>query len=307
MKRAGLANTTERRVGKAQRTCSSEEALRWEETLELLEQLQKGNVGVLSHCAYINDREFMIQAVSCQAAALEHASEQLQRDETFVRAVVSKNGAAFWYVLAGFRYNADIVLAAVANCGTAILSSAADEFANSKRFVMEAIAVSKRINPPAFSLDCIAATLRSDREVILAALANNWSGFRYASETLRNDREVVLTALSNPLCYPRLCDIPSETLRNDKEIVLPIVMQDGRQLQYASERLKDDREVVLTGVSNAGQALREASESLRADGEVVAKAVSRDGCALQFASKTLRADRDVVLTAVTNHGAALKI
>ena len=78
---------------------------------------------------------------------------------------------------------------------------------------------------------------RADREVVLAAVAQNGYALRYASVELRADREVVLAA----------------------------VAQDGDALQFASVELRADREVVLAAVAQYGDALQFASVELRAD------------------------------------------
>ena len=64
----------------------------------------------------------------------------------------------------------------------------------------------------------------SDRETVLAAVANDGEALGYASEALRSDRALVLTAVSNK----------------------------GIALKFASKALRSDREVVLTAVAEHG-------------------------------------------------------
>ena len=77
----------------------------------------------------------------------------------------------------------------------------------------------------------------SDKDVVLAEVANNGFALVYASDALCDDREVVLTA----------------------------VKKNGPALKYASDALCADREVVLAAVAENGNALQYASTALRAD------------------------------------------
>jgi hypothetical protein len=77
----------------------------------------------------------------------------------------------------------------------------------------------------------------STRAEVLAAVQNDGSALRWASDDLAEDREVVLAAVQN----------------------------DGGALRWASDDLKEDREVVLAAVKNNGGALKCASDELRAD------------------------------------------
>jgi hypothetical protein len=96
----------------------------------------------------------------------------------------------------------------------------------------------------------------------LAAVAQNGSALRHASEALRSDREVVLTAVAQNGSALRYA---SEALQSDREVVLAAVAQNGSALVCASEALQSDREVVLAAVAQNGSALRCASEALQSD------------------------------------------
>ena len=60
-------------------------------------------------------------------------------------------------------------------------------------------------------------------------------------ELFRNNKEVVLAAVKqdfNALLYA------SDKLKDDKEVVLEAVKQNGEALNYVSDRLKDDKDVL---------------------------------------------------------------
>ena len=139
-----------------------------------------------------------------------------------------------------------------------------------------------------------AARFNGDKEIVLAAVAQNAGALGYASLELQADKEVVLAAVAQcglSLTYASL------QLQADKEVVLAAVTQYGSALVHASRQLRADKEVVLAAVAQCGWALDYASRQLRADKEVVLAAVTQDGSALDLASLELRADQEVVVAA----------
>mmetsp|Transcript_98483 Transcript_98483/g.195340 ORF Transcript_98483/g.195340 Transcript_98483/m.195340 type:complete len:241 (-) Transcript_98483:100-822(-) len=84
-------------------------------------------------------------------------------------------------------------------------------------------------------------------------------------ERLRSDKEIVLAAIASEgsFCYNY---IGSRELRErDRDVVLALVAADGSLLQMASEELRGDRQVVLTALRTCADALRFASKPLQAD------------------------------------------
>jgi hypothetical protein len=104
----------------------------------------------------------------------------------------------------------------------------------------------------------VTAELRADKDVVLAAVAQDGSRLRYAGYEHRADKEVVLAA----------------------------VTQYGCALIVAADELRADKVVALAAVANNGWALKYAANEHRADKEVVLAAVTQDGSALIFASLT---------------------
>ena len=67
-------------------------------------------------------------------------------------------------------------------------------------------------------------------------------GIEYASEKLRSDKEIVLAAVKNDGCA---LEYASEELKADAEIVLAAVKNNGIALEYASKKLKADKTIVM--------------------------------------------------------------
>ena len=137
--------------------------------------------------------------------------------------------------------------------------------------------------------------LKSNKEVVLAAVKQNERAFLYASENLKLDKEFILEAVKlNGAALSYIAD----NYKGDKEIVLAAVKQNGMVLNYATDKLKNDKEVVLTAVNKRGDALYYASDKLKDDKEIVLAAVKSNSLSLDDASKRLKDDKEIVLAAV---------
>ena len=78
-------------------------------------------------------------------------------------------------------------------------------------------------------------------------------------DELGNEKEIVMAAVAQ---NGRALYYASDKLKNDKEIVMAAVAQKGRALGYASDELKNDKEVVTAAVAQNGDALKYVSEEL---------------------------------------------
>ena len=144
--------------------------------------------------------------------------------------------------------------------------------------------------------------LKADKEVVLAAVAQDGAALQHASAKLKADKEVVLAAVAQ---NGNALEHASAKLKADKEVVLAAVTQNWRAWYCASDALKADKEVVLAAMAHNGLMLEHFSAELKADKEVVLAAVAQNGNALEHASAELKADKEVVPAAVAQEGGAL--
>jgi hypothetical protein len=80
------------------------------------------------------------------------------------------------------------------------------------------------------ALQFASAELKNDKEVVLAAVAENGGALVHASAELKNDKEVVLAAVAQ---YGWALGHASVELNNDKEVVLVAVAQDRSALELS--------------------------------------------------------------------------
>mmetsp|Transcript_55233 Transcript_55233/g.131664 ORF Transcript_55233/g.131664 Transcript_55233/m.131664 type:complete len:341 (+) Transcript_55233:78-1100(+) len=170
--------------------------------------------------------------------------------------------------------------------------AASDEvFQRDRRRVLDAVS-SMRCTK---SLHYAAEEWRSDRDIMLAAVAGNSMALAFASDSLRADKEVVLAALNSKgatsdftLCFA------SEALRGDREVVLAAVSRCAAALNFASAALLDSRGFILETVAVNGSALEFVGDHFRRDREVVLAAVAQQPVALEFVPEDFPIDDEIL-------------
>eukprot|EP00971_Amphidinium_carterae_P294437 5846045-Amphidinium_carterae.1 len=85
-----------------------------------------------------------------------------------------------------------------------------------------------------------AEPLKSDREIVLTAVAGSGLALEYAAEKLKGDREVVLTAVKDCSVGGFALHYAAETLKSDRDFMLTAVAQNGAALQYVADDLLED-------------------------------------------------------------------
>ena len=177
-------------------------------------------------------------------------------------------------------------------------------------------AVLKEVRRNGCSLLFASDELKSNLEVVRAAVSQNWQALRYASAELQADPELQAitkqSALEGVAQDWRKLKSADARLQADLELqalakpsVLQAVTQDGLALEHAPVALQADAEVVRAAVAQNGRALKYASTPLRLDHELQLIAATEGGC-LEHVSAALQSDKGVVLAAVAKNGAALQ-
>jgi CxxC motif-containing protein len=203
----------------------------------------------------------------------------------------------------------DLVMKAIKN-NAFYLAFASEGLRSDKEVVMAAInsdigeseSYGRILYPVSETLKFASVELKADKEVVMAAISNNGAALEYASEELKADKEVLRTAISNNGAALKY----AEELKADKELVMAAVNNNGASLSYAAVELKSDEEVVIAAINKNGLALEFASKELKANKKVVMAAVKNNGASLRYADDKLKADKEVVMAAVSSNGASLR-
>lgn len=180
------------------------------------------------------------------------------RRDTVWHALLAHGGYVLQYFHSKWRSDRDMILLAVTEDGESLWLASGELWADRK---MVHAAVSYGLCSCA--LQCAAAELRVDRDILLVAVRHRGSQPEDASAALREDREVVLAA----------------------------ARQAGEALEFASDRWRASWLVVYATVRQRDLAPQFATQWQR-DRGIVLEAVSQDARAIRFADWNLRSDED---------------
>ena len=130
--------------------------------------------------------------------------------------------------------------------------------------------------------------LWDDPDIVLLLMKTSWNPsvyYEYISNRLKTDREIVNAALNVDgqvlkVCPPEVC--------NNREHVLTAVTTTGIALEHVSERYKSDQEIVTAALRSDGLALEFVPRRLQADITLVKIAIRQNGHSIQFAQRPLR-------------------
>jgi len=173
---------------------------------------------------YCNDKEIILTAVSKKGRTLEYASNELKDDYGVVYAAVSNIGFAIHFASLRLRHNYNIIKTAITND------------APITRDVLLPHTMTKKGRLLRFASD----ELRSNREIVLAAVLNDGSALGWASKEFYDDREIVLAAVKNDaaaFCWA------SPRLKKDWEILHNTIAH-NYNIAFCIEGLLSNAEIV---------------------------------------------------------------
>ncbi len=180
---------------------------------------------------------------------------------------------------------------------------------------------------------------RSNIHFVLAAVEQDWTLLKYASDKLKRNWKVVLTAMKqNPLALvfassdlKSSINFKSEVLSmhrnlfNDRNFMLKLLLLElssmkiiiskyaevyeeiGTAKKLLNKTLRNDKQFILDLVQRNTRGWYIASEHLQQDKEIFFATVKRYGLFLSKASDEIKKDKKIVLAAVKSAGMALKL
>lgn len=177
-----------------------------------------------------NDREVVLAAVLQNGLALQYASDELKDDRTVASAAIMQNGLALQYASDALQSDHALVSLACTLRGEAI----------------EYTSPALKHDSEMLKISCIDSELVYDVE-------NDWNvaenhPLRFAPASLRNNREFVLAAVG---ASGFALKHASDALQNDREVVLSACMNSSAALLHASTALTEDQDLILVAVAKA--------------------------------------------------------
>lgn len=242
---------------------------------------------------------------------LKFAGEIPRNDPEVVKAAVITGG---WHTLEHASDNPEVWLALVEIIPTcshvafeALCKFASDAVKSNFEVVSAFLNSVKMTQNPDILLSFTSDNAEANKMVMLAAIAVDSSSFlstfKDASVDLRSDKDVVLAAMGK---NENSAASISDGGKADKTLMIAVVTFCGSALEHASKALQNEKEVVLAAVTQNGTALRYASQEMKSDKHVVHAAMRQQFSALSFASDALLKDVEFVCLLVKDNFEAVK-
>lgn len=240
------------------------------------------------------DWQQAVEDVCQNGMALKDLPIKFRSDREIVLLAVEKNGMALEYACEKLRFDPEIVQVAIAqNAGASRWAFKSQSWVDTWHLVST--------NGVDFAM--LPLALRSDKEMVMAAVQQSGMRLQYAGDSLKADKAIALLAIQHG-CILQVID-PS--LHDDKDVVLAVVQRHGEfVLPHLSKTMLNDKDISIAAIQcSGGYALYRMTKAMRRNKEVVLAAVKKNGAALMHASEELKSDKEVALLAVQQDAKAL--
>ncbi|CAJ1398898.1 unnamed protein product [Effrenium voratum] len=177
------------------------------------------------------DKEVALAAVRRAGEALHFASAELRGDRELALEALAQNVDAWIYVEAPAREDKAVLLEALSGDGN-LLAEISEPLRGCKELVLAAV------TSRGTALQFASARLRADREVVLAAVSSHCDALQDAAPELKvsSDKEIMMAAVAQD---GNMLMFAAEPLRNDRQLVTAALLCSGAKvLCHASEELR---------------------------------------------------------------------
>ncbi|WP_422452329.1 DUF4116 domain-containing protein [Endozoicomonas sp. ALC066] len=140
-------------------------------------------------------------------------------------------------------------------------------------------------------LEYVSQGIRSDKELVLEALAGHPSDVKYAGKELRGDKQVAIAAVTRRGCL--LFDVNSK-LQDDDDVIKAAIKQNPGALEFASERIRRDKSIINSVIKHGVFYLQDASETLLNDREYMLDLIAEYPEAFQYVASGLKSDQNFI-------------
>jgi len=165
-----------------------------------------------------------------------------KEDKDVVLAAVKQYPAVLKVVDKCFKKDKEIILASMTNSG----------YIGSLRYVDDSLKKDKEVAVTAiersvFNFDYLDPIFKKDKEFVMKVFENSKRGdegyaLEYLDDNLKTDKDVVLAAVN---ATPDSIEYADNSLKADKEVVLAALLSPGDSYKFVDESLKNDKDVLL--------------------------------------------------------------
>ena len=227
--------------------------------LEALEECEDFRILKKVNPKFLNDEFFMQAAINITPECIYYASKELKSNKDFMISVFIENPEILMFADKSLKDDKEFVMDALDIYPCAVLEYCNRKFWADKDVMLKAVSID------GLTYKYASNKLKADREIVDAALMQNFTVFSLINEYVKNktnlysDETFVLAAIRNKA--DEILEKCDKSFFNNKEFVLKIVRFDGINLKYASNELKADKEIVELALSSNLDAYKYAAPS----------------------------------------------
>jgi hypothetical protein len=157
---------------------------------------------------------------------------------------------------------------------------------------------------------CTSSELRYDFDIVMMAVQQNTTCFRYLPSQFRENKDIILNAIKNtqtPYISYNIIPYIDKLLFANYEFMLLFIDANVNSFLYASDDLKNNHTIVTAACKKNGYMLEIASEKMKNTLSIVKNSVNFDTHVLKFASYDIRNNKQFVMENMTNEECKWKL
>lgn len=275
----------------------------------VLEFINETHLSILHFLNYDlrNDREIVKSSTFYgDADALQYASEELKKDDEFMKSIVRTLPKALKYASDNVKNNKEFVIGCIKERNGEILEFSGEIVRNDKEIIIAALNKRKdiynhsRLLLDTFYLKFLGEKLKSDKDFLLSIIEMDGSALQYASEELKNDKDFVLRAYE--INHQSLQYVGKSLLSNDKDIIKLVVRRYGNLFEYVNENLKKDKKFIFELLAEGNSSFIQFIDNTLKDDKVFMMQVMKKAVVTEYLSDSLKNDVDIAALAAQTNG-----
>jgi hypothetical protein len=260
--------------------------------------------------------------VLANCKCLRFASKELRNDKALVMEAIEEDTEAFDYCSVELRRDVSLLEHVQKNWKGVMIPTS---ISRDKKNAMTCI---KKLKWSVLFFLC--DELKEDKEIVLAAIQENWREYKFASSEMKNNREILLETLKKAVsdrdgiamswCGEDLMKDTrfaldafkvnpyvfrySPSLQSNKTIALDLMGKEGLMLEFGSEEVRNDETIAKVAIMNNPLSFEFVGSELKQNVELCTLSVQKNGDLLKFVPESLKT-RDLVMAATITTQTAL--
>lgn len=214
----------------------------------------------------LNNFDFISQVAKIDPIIILHVGEDIKKNDDMMRKLIDIHAMAFTEASSNIKKDRELIVRLLSSGAYYIFDDIDEQLKQDRNICLFAA-------QHGVSLSDMPEKFHDDRDIVLAAVKNDYTNFEFASKKLQNDYEIALIvfqgyALDDEKREDTL-DCLGNGLRNNFDFMIDIIKINGENFRYASDNLTNNRRFVLAAIRNSKEYPDEIDERFLYDKEIL--------------------------------------